>query len=197
MRKLKWCCVTLAVAFGCVCGAKAANVVWPVVWIEHGGSIGDYAMGTRTLSGAGAWIEMNLVYSGGATATLMALGGTAGLGHIWFQTDAGAPINAAAVSSAVPFARMQGGVVEMGSVTLTRFVPIYMAFFIDGDPLHEATYGWASLVWNGTALRLTDSAYETTGVGIYAGTYTAIPEPSAEGLIAAGLSALALRRKRR
>ena len=58
-------------------------------------------------------------------------------------------------------------------------------------------YGWAALLWDGMELTLVDSAAETTGAGIYAGTYDAIPEPTSAGLLLVGIAAALLRRKAR
>ena len=165
----------------------ASNVIWPVVGLGKFGT--TYSIGADTPEGDGAGVFMNLVWGGGPTATLTAYSATMGIGHIWFQTEAGTPINDHAVTSSEPF--LNAFTAEEGSIALTLNKVFYLGFYLESS---TAIYGWASLVWDGTELRLTDSAYETTGVGIYAGTYEAIPEPTTVCLLAVGCASLLLRR---
>ena len=126
------------------------------------------------------------------TATLSAYSYTVGNVGVWFQTSLNQAVDAEAVASSPYFCNALTG--ELGTIGIDINRVFYVGFMVGGP---NDIYGWASLVWDGTELRLTDSAAETTGVGIYAGTYTAGPEPAAAGLLAAGLSALALRRRSR
>jgi len=77
----------------------------------------------------------------------------------------------------------------------------YLGFQLDAPPnpafpdVPVFIYGWAALLWDGTELTLVDSAAEMSGVGLYAGTYNAIPEPSAAGLLLVGVAALVVRRR--
>ncbi|NLL84747.1 MAG: PEP-CTERM sorting domain-containing protein [Lentisphaerae bacterium] len=73
--------------------------------------------------------------------------------------------------------------------------PTYLGFFIESDAI-DALFGWVALGYDGTKVYVIDSALETTGVGIYAGTYDAVPEPSVGLLLFAGATALLLRRRR-
>jgi len=126
---------------------------------------------------------------------------TIGIGHRWFATQYGAVLDASALLNADFL--LNGDTMEFGSIEMPYNQVFYLGFSLDEGPLSgpynntpdHYIYGWAALLWNGTELTLVDSAAETTGVGIYAGTYNAIPEPSAAGLLLAGLAAFAMRRR--
>ena len=57
-------------------------------------------------------------------------------------------------------------------------------------------YGWLEFGYDGTNIYLVNSAMETTGQGIYAGTGIVIPEPSTVLLAIVGLAVLGLRRRK-
>jgi hypothetical protein len=99
------------------------------------------------------------------------------------------------MASSVPF--LDSSTWEANSLSIWVNQVFYLGFWVEGVLDYSDTYGWASLVWNGTSLTLLDSAMETTGVGLYAGTYTPVPEPATAGLAWIGLAACVLRRTRR
>ncbi len=100
------------------------------------------------------------------------------------------------MSVATPFA--DNIIPTLGTVNIDINQIFYLGFWLDADAggAPSDIYGWAALRWDGAALTLVDSAAETTGVGIYAGTYDAIPEPATAGLLLAGIAAALLRRRR-
>ena len=55
---------------------------------------------------------------------------------------------------------------------------------------HCAEYGWAKLLFDGETVHVLGSATERTGLGIYAGTGTAIPEPATTGLLLMGVAGI-------
>ena len=57
-------------------------------------------------------------------------------------------------------------------------------------------YGWVELGYNGTDIYIVNSAMETTGLGIYAGTGSVIPEPATALLALSGLALLWRRRRK-
>ena len=57
-------------------------------------------------------------------------------------------------------------------------------------------YGWIEFGYNGTDVFIVNSALETTGLGIFAGTGNVVPEPSSVLLALSGFSLLLLRRRR-
>ena len=69
----------------------------------------------------------------------------------------------------------------------------------DGTFDQHAYFGWAQFEWNNGTLSLVDSAINTEGGGIYAGTdrVTAVPEPSSGLLFCVGIAFLLHRRKLR
>ena len=134
--------------------------------------------------------------------TLTAWAVSLACGNFWFETAVGAPIDSQAASLATPFVHNFGeSYGEWTPVNLYRNRIFYLGFWLDADAnrIPSGTtdvYGWASLLWDGTELTLEGSAAETTGVGLYAGTYNAIPEPATAGLLLAGIAAALLRRRR-
>ncbi|MGI6496797.1 MAG: PEP-CTERM sorting domain-containing protein [Kiritimatiellia bacterium] len=122
---------------------------------------------------------------------------TIGIRHWWFETQYGAALDAAAMENAEYLGR--NDTYALGSIEMPYNRIFYLGFRLarGGADYTKYIYGWASLLWNGTDLVLVDSAAETTGAGIYAGTYNAIPvpEPSALGLLLVGAGVLALHRR--
>jgi hypothetical protein len=170
---------------------KAAAVVWPGAGLSGGGN--DYWLSGRSAIGPGGGFDFYLTQSG-VNATLQPYSYSVGLGHIWFETSLGLAVDANALSTATPL--MDAYIPEFGSLQITINEVFYLGFFVDGHPgSFEETYGWASLAWNGTELVLLDSAAEISGVGIYAGTYTAVPEPISAVLSLIGISVLLIKRK--
>jgi hypothetical protein len=177
--------------------AQGATILWPAAGL--GGPYTsldyDYQIGTETVFGDGAGVAMDLTPNNAVSATLQAVNGTAGAWHIWFAVPFGAPVDAATMASSVPF--LDSSTWEANSLSIWVNQVFYLGFWVEGVLDYSDTYGWASLVWNGTSLTLLDSAMETTGVGLYAGTYTPVPEPATAGLAWIGLAACVLRRTRR
>ena len=63
---------------------------------------------------------------------------------------------------------------------------VYLGFRLGWPEYNTAEYGWAQLYFDGDTLSVLGSATEQTGLGIYAGTGTAIPEPATTGLLLLG-----------
>ncbi len=78
--------------------------------------------------------------------------------------------------------------------------PLYLGFRL-GWPEYEtetlrAEYGWAELLFDGETVQVLGSATERTGLGIYAGTGTAVPEPATAGLLLLGAAGIIWKRCR-
>ena len=69
---------------------------------------------------------------------------------------------------------------------------VYLGFVIFAA---DNIYGWVQLGWDEKGITVWDSAMEITGLGIYAGTGIAVPEPSTALLAIIGISSLCLRRR--
>ena len=178
--------------------AHAATVVWPAASLRHTGD-NLYVIRSDLVSETGGIISVGFEATTSFTSmTLAAWIVTAGCGNFWFETAVGAPIDSQTAMTP-PFAHNLGDEFgEYAPVHLRLNEIFYLGFWfdVDEDTVPSDTvdiYGWASLLWDGTELTLVDSAAETTGVGIYAGTYDAIPEPTSAGLLLAGIAAALLR----
>ncbi|MDA3923803.1 MAG: PEP-CTERM sorting domain-containing protein [Kiritimatiellae bacterium] len=182
----------IVVCFTVHCSSHAANVVWDSVGLFQN-DVWDYSIGTETQSGVGAGLLMTLVHGGGTFGSLESYNYTTGVGHIWFETMSGTAVDGDAVNATEPF--MNAFIPELGTIDMVINQIFYIGYYVGAAGGYNGEYGWASLVWNGTELDLLDSAAETTGVGIYAGTYTAVPEPASAGLLLAGALLLFIRRR--
>ncbi len=178
----------------------AATIVWPAVGLFTHGE-GQYVLASElaAATGGSAGFEFEAQVSSPFNLTLIAWGATAAVGHSWFETAYGSPIDMTAASLATPFVENFSD--DWTPVNLYLNQVFYLGFWLDADWSGTPSgttdiYGWAALLWDGTELTLVDSAAETTGVGIYAGTYDAIPEPSTAGLLLVGIAAFVLRRRR-
>ena len=178
--------------------AHAASVVWPTVSFGMAGNLYgvscDLAEEVGGLANVAFEAQQNLPFQ----LTLSAWGATAAVGHSWFETAHGSPIDMTAASLATPFVENFSD--DWTPVNLYLNQVFHLGFWLDvdwsGTPSSTTDiYGWAALLWDGTELTLVDSAAETTGVGIYAGTYDAIPEPAVAGLLLVGLAVLTMRRR--
>ena len=175
--------------------AQGSIVTWPSAGLSTWpwGSYTIYSFLAEEYAG-GAGVDFEVQDNG--TLSLTATSVTVAVGHLWYETAYGAPVDANAVSVATPFA--DNIIPTRGTVNIDINQIFFLGFWLDADAggAPSDIYGWASLLWDGTELTLVDSAAETTGVGIYAGTYDAIPEPSAAGLLLVGIAAALLRRRR-
>ncbi len=175
--------------------AKAATVVWPAVGLGRYSNF-SYVIGSQVspVGDAAIWFEL---YSGAApTMSMQTDDMTIGIAHLWFATEYGVAVDSSAMADADYLANLETE--EYGPIDVPLNQVFFLGFRLDGSdpPVSYYIYGWAALLWDGTQLTLVDSAAETTGVGIYAGTYDAIPEPTTAGLLLAGLAVLAVRRRR-
>ena len=120
-------------------------------------------------------------------------GGTVACAHSWFPVIYGSLVDELAWQSATDFLADIGDSYDLGSLTLTTGESLYLGFRLDayGFPPYNREYGWAELLYDGTTISVVSSATERTGLGIYAGTGTAIPEPSSAVLLTIGVVGLA------
>ena len=180
--------------------AHAASVIWPAVGM---GRIDEshYGIGTGVSPAGGATIGIELLIGAGSDVSMQTYDMTLGIRQLWFASEYGAAVDSSALADADFLANLE--MEDFGPIGVPLNQVFYLGFQLDGPPAPDYphpplyyVYGWASLLWDGTELTLVDSAAETTGVGIYAGTYDAIPEPSAAGLLLVGIAAALLRRRR-
>ena len=129
---------------------------------------------------------------GGLWTTLDAYGGTLGIAHRWFVVDYGELIDWETALASDAFA--DNMTAEYGSLYLEQGQSIYLGFQLGGA---SGQYGWAELYFDNYAVSVLSSATERTGLGIYAGTGTAVPEPATTGLLLMGTLALVWRKRRR
>lgn len=146
--------------------------------------------------GASIWGAL-MLDPGGSWADLDAESGTAGVAHKWFTMDYGELVDAGAAETADPFAIIYFSDIEFYSARMDVNQPFYLGFQIGSMEFvpNQVQYGWVELLFDGDSINYVSSATERTGLGIYAGTGTAIPEPTTAGLILLGAIGLAWRRQ--
>ncbi len=173
--------------------ASAASVIWPGAHLSQltpdAYVISSDAAGDA--GGAGVWLHIE---GDASDPTLVAEDATIAVGLIFYETDLGEPVDGDAVIAADPFA--ENLTYTMGSLDMVVDQIFYLGFWLGDTPGGvDSIYGWVALVYDGTTLTLVDSAAETRGVGLYAGTYTPIPEPDTAGLALTGVAVLAVGRR--
>lgn len=107
----------------------------------------------------------------GPDNALIPVGLSLGIGHVWFNVEAGELINASFVSGTAPLVSSFAPA-EWTSIVLTG-EPFLMAFWLDdnenGTPGYGDSFGWARLEWEPAGLVVSGSATEASGKGIVAG----------------------------
>lgn len=148
--------------------------------------------------GASIWGVLTLD-PGGSWADLDAESGTIGVAHKWFIMDYDNLIDSRATETAEPFATIYFSNIEFHSAILNVNQPFYLGFQIGSTEFtpYQVQYGWVELLFDGDSLNYVSSATERTGLGIYAGTGTAVPEPSTIGLLSIGALGMAWKRRTR
>jgi hypothetical protein len=129
----------------------------------------------------------------GLWTTLDANSSTIGISLRFFEVNYGDLIARDLAEASAPFA--DNITAEYGSLLLHYDQSIFLGFQLGGaDYCPEIEYGWAQLYFDGESVSVLASATERTGLGIYAGTGTAIPEPATAGLLLMSAVGLAWRR---
>ena len=184
---------------------SCAPPIWavPVVeWntVSGGGGRANFGLYTDLTGSSDAGIEGTTTPNDLlGNILLLTEGGTVACAHSWFPVIYGSLVDEAAWQTATDFLADIGDSYDLGSLTLTPGEALYSGFRLDayGFPPYIPEYGWAELFYDGTTISVVSSATERTGLGIYAGTGMAIPEPSSMGLLAMGALCVAWRRSSR
>ena len=135
-----------------------------------------------------AWTQPNLGGDGAIVSIAidnnLVLSPTAysvGIGHVWYSVTQGTAIDSAFASTEPAFVNAFTGDLS-GRVQLALGQTFLLGFWLDangnGNPGSGDRFGWARLTYNSSGLSLVNSAIESTGTGIIAGTTTVVPEPS-------------------
>ncbi len=195
-QRWKWTAASLTLLL-----ATTPTWAFPVVeWnTVHGGGNGGYFDLYTDLTGVSdAGIEGTMIPDYLLDNVLLLTDrGTIACAHSWFPVVYGSLVDETAWQTATNFLADICGGYNLGSLTLAKDEPLYLGFRLDsGDiPPYKREYGWAELLYDGTTVSVASSATERTGLGIYAGTGMAIPEPATAGLLILGASVLARRRR--
>ena len=136
------------------------------------------------------------VDTGGGGITLAAENGTVGVSHSWFPVLYGSLVDDAAWRNAPDYLANIYESYELGSIHLNEGESIYLGIQLGSMEFfpNQVEYGWVELLYDGAAISLVSSATERTGLGIYAGTGTAVPEPTTGGFMLVGALGLIWRR---
>ena len=156
-----------------------------------------FSLGTQQTPGLGAAVsgEGTMDLDGWWTI-LVANGLTAGIAHRWFVVDYGELIDWDTAEASDAFA--DNITAERGSLRLDWAQPVYLGFRTGGaDYCPYTEYGWVELYYDNYSVSVVASATERTGLGIYAGTGNAVPEPATAGLLLLGAAGLARGRRRK
>ena len=121
-----------------------------------------------------------------------------GIAFRFFEVDYGELINlASSESSDIVFGNDQA---TQDPFRLDWDQPVYLGFRLGWPDIESGLlspeYGWAQLNFDGDTVSVLGSATERTGLGIYAGTGTAIPEPATTGLLLLGALGIIWKRSR-
>lgn len=137
------------------------------------------------------------VDAGGGGITLDTESGSVGVSHSWFPVLYGSLVDDTAWRNAPDYLANIYDSYELGSIHLNEGESIYLGIQLGSSEFfpNQLEYGWAELLYDGEALSMVSSATERTGLGIFAGTGTAIPEPTTTGLILFGAAGLAWLRR--
>lgn len=178
-------------------------VALPVVeWGTVTGSGTHFSTFLRTELGYGASLTCYPTWGnedGVNYVELHANDGTLGISHQWFEVTYGELIDASTAANSDALARIiTAQPVELGSLRVYEGYPCYMGFQLGGYAASDYTveFGWAELSYDGSVVTLVSSASERTGLGIYAGTGMAIPEPATVGLLLVGALGMAWRKRK-
>ena len=175
-------------------------VEWSVVdvgtdtWIPFYGSGSYVTFSTDVYNGNGVCVWSS-IQQDGTVAQLNAVTSLTGLKSSWFPISYGMLVDQNAATHGDVFYDQIGGM-PGNPVELTFNVPLYLGFCLGMD-YESAWYGWVELQYDGAGILALSSAVERTGLGIYAGTGTAIPEPATAGLWLLGAAGLVWRKRGR
>ena len=179
------------------------TVALPVVeWGTVSGSGTSFFTALRSEFGPGAVLSCYPTWGseyGVDYVDLHANDGTIGISHQWFEVTYGELIDASTAANSDALARIiTAQPVEWGSLRIYEGYPCYLGFQLGGSAASGYTveFGWAELLYEGGEINLVASAAERTGLGIYAGTGTAIPEPATAGLLLVGALGMAWRKRK-
>ena len=169
-------------------------IEWDTVRLTYG--VAGFGLYTDNRDGDGANIQGDIEYEAtGLWSTLTANNGTLGISQWWFPVQYGELIDFDSLNPDDPLAIINTSQIEFGSIQLNYDEPYYLGFCVGYPQWDYADYGWVEFLFDGDVVSVLSSATERTGLGIYAGTGMAIPEPATAGLLILGASVLAWRRR--
>ena len=193
-QRWKWTAASLTLLLAATPTWAFPVVEWNTVNLSY--NSGTFTLSTEALTG-GAGVEGGgQCEVDGWWTRLDAVGGTIGIAFRFFEVNYGELIDWDLAEASAPFA--DNVTAEYGSLLLNYDEPVYLGFRLGGAYYCPAAeYGWAQLYFDGDVVSVLSSATERTGLGIYAGTGVAIPEPATAGLLILGAGVLAWHLRKR
>lgn len=181
--------ISLVAIAAIIFGMKArADVYTTGVALNFANDSGTVSAWTQpNLSGDGAIVSLTINSNLQLQPTLYSVG----IGHVWYSVQANTVIDPAFAMSAPPFVNAFTGYLG-GRIQLALGQTFLLAFWLDENinstPGPGDRFGWARFSYTASGLSLVNSAIESTGTGIIAGTTTAVPEPSSLLLLSLGVA---------
>ncbi|HMP90442.1 MAG TPA: PEP-CTERM sorting domain-containing protein [Kiritimatiellia bacterium] len=125
-------------------------------------------------------------------------GWTLGIGHAYFELAFNTAFTPELALTAIPFADSLTATIG-GPIDASINTSFYLGYWLDENnssaPDFGDNFGWVLIERIGDELVLVDSAMETTGAGIYIGTFEAVPEPTTMSLLILSLGVITYYRR--
>ena len=196
-------CLTGVLFLFTVVNCYSSMVQWNIAGWGYNSYFDYYMLGFTVPDGTGVGRGLDVISTSmHAVLTPNWEYGTLSYGTLMLQTDYNTLIDHDLFANATGFFETylpNGMSTSEANLEIDVYNTVFLAFAIGshyGNDFDALWYGWIEFGYNGKNVYIVNSALETTGQGIYAGTGLVVPEPSAALLAIVGLAVLGLRRRK-